>query len=119
MSSGDRGRPTQFCRPRGRTSATRGWRKSSPVWRAICGQRSLPEAAGNTAERECEAYYYAGEACLLQSDPVQARAWFEKCVQTGVEFDPDTIFLLPMNEYELAEWRLEALLVATTQPNEG
>jgi hypothetical protein len=39
-------------------------------------------------------------------------------VQTGVEFDPDTLLATPMNEYELAQWRLETLPagVPTSQP---
>jgi hypothetical protein len=30
-------------------------------------------------------------------------------VQTGVAFDPDAALATPMNEYELAQWRLESL----------
>ena len=60
-------------------------------------------------EQLCEAYYYAGEACLLADQPAEARKWFELCVQTGVEFDPDTSPGTPMNEFELAQWRLQTL----------
>jgi serine/threonine protein kinase/Tfp pilus assembly protein PilF len=66
-------------------------------------------AARDNLEQLCEAYYYAGEACLLSNQPRQARRWFEQCVQTGLEFDPDTSPVVPMNEYELARWRLESL----------
>ncbi len=65
--------------------------------------------ARNDPELLCEAYYYAGEVCLLNGRPADARTWFERCVQTGVEFDPDTLPGTPMNEYELAEWRLRTL----------
>jgi tetratricopeptide (TPR) repeat protein len=65
-------------------------------------------------EHVCEAQYYAGEVCLLTDRPAEARAWFEQCLRTGVEFDPDTALAVPMNEYELAHWRLEQL--RATQP---
>jgi tetratricopeptide (TPR) repeat protein len=60
-------------------------------------------------EQACEAYYYAGEACLLSGRPAEARKLFTLCVQTGVEFDLDAAPAVPMNEYELARWRLESL----------
>ena len=65
-------------------------------------------AALNKSEKLCEAYYYAGEACRLQGQLAEAREWFEQCVQTGVEFDPDASPETPMNEYELAQWRLDS-----------
>jgi serine/threonine protein kinase len=67
-----------------------------------------PEGRDNP-ERLCEAYYYAGEACLLADQKPEARQWFEKCVETGVRFDPDIGQAIPMNEFELAQWRLETL----------
>lgn len=93
------------------------------IFACLTGELSPAELAGaaaaKTVARQCEAYYYAGEACLMRNEPAEARDWFEKCVQTGVEFDPSNVFLLPMNEYELAEWRLESLPTAATQSNRG
>ncbi len=60
-------------------------------------------------EQLCEAYYYAGEACLLAGQEAEARQWFEKCLETGVQFDPDIGQAVPMNEFELAQWRLDTL----------
>jgi len=67
-----------------------------------------PEGRDNP-EQLCEAYYYAGEACLLADQKAEARQWFEKCLETGVQFDPDIGQAIPMNEFELAQWRLETL----------
>jgi tetratricopeptide (TPR) repeat protein len=84
------------------------------IFRCLAGQIT-PEAlvadavAQQNAERLCEAYYYAGETCLMSGRDDEAREWFESCVRTGVEFDPDAIPAVPMNEYELAAWRLETL----------
>ncbi len=94
---------------------------------ACLGGRISPEALARAAEamappsptvlaRACEAFYYAGEACLLKGERDQARAWFHRCVQTGVEFDPQVFLPTPMNEYELAEWRLETLPAPETAP---
>ncbi|MHC4093380.1 MAG: hypothetical protein ACYSVY_24430, partial [Planctomycetota bacterium] len=85
------------------------------IFRCLAGQLTPDElvadaVARNHPEKLCEAYYYAGEVCLLSEEPAEAREWFEQCVQTGVEFDPDTTLGTPMNEYELAQWRLESLL---------
>jgi len=60
-------------------------------------------------EQICEAFYYAGEAAFLLGRRDQARACFAHCVETRVEFDPDTALGTPMNEYELALWRLRTL----------
>jgi len=76
--------------------------------------------AGDDPERLCEGYYYAGEVYRLSGDVGKARECFESCVRTGLEWDPDA-FLEPMNEYELAQWRLDQLTSldgATSQPNE-
>jgi tetratricopeptide (TPR) repeat protein/predicted Ser/Thr protein kinase len=56
-------------------------------------------------EHQCEAYYYAGEIYRLKGAVEEARSAFEKCLQTGLVYDLDDI-LEPMNEYELAKWRL-------------
>jgi tetratricopeptide (TPR) repeat protein len=66
------------------------------------------EARGN-AEQLCEACYYAGEVCLLNGQPAEARTWFERGVATALTYDPDAGVETPMNEYELAQWRLETL----------
>ncbi len=69
----------------------------------------VAEAAGRgAAEQLCEAYYYAGEASRLRGEPTAAQAMFQKCIDTGIAFDLDDFPLSPMNEYELAEWRLNA-----------
>jgi tetratricopeptide (TPR) repeat protein len=68
----------------------------------------LVKAAAND-EHLCEAYYYAGESCLLHGQTTEALEWFQKCVDTQLLFDPNTWTLEPMNEYELARWRLESL----------
>ncbi len=60
-------------------------------------------------ERVCEGYYYAGEACLLQDQFAEARAWFRRCVETGLRFDPHEFPPNPMNEYHLAVWRLDVI----------
>jgi tetratricopeptide (TPR) repeat protein/predicted Ser/Thr protein kinase len=60
------------------------------------------------AERHCEAYYYAGEALRLNGQSTAARTCFENCVQTGVAYDPHRPDA-PMNEYDLALWRLRHL----------
>ncbi|HVP10362.1 MAG TPA: protein kinase [Phycisphaerae bacterium] len=68
----------------------------------------------------CEAYYYAGEAHRLAGRTGQARDCFEKCVQTGVMYDPDSPTEF-MNEYQLARWRLRQLSPSddtTSQPEE-
>ena len=72
------------------------------------------ESDGNL-EKRCEAYYYAGEACRLAGDLAQARRLLAACVATGLVYDPDAGQETPMNEYELARWRLESL--ATSRPS--
>jgi len=88
------------------------------IFRCLAGkitpERLVAGPAGrDDPEQLCEAYYYSGEACRLTDQSAEARKWFELCVQTGVEFDPDTSPGTPMNEYELAQWRLE-----TVPPND-
>ena len=80
--------------------------------------------ARNNAEQLCEAYYYAGEVCLLANRPSAACQWFEQCVRTGVSSDADTELGTPMNEFELAEWRLETVCTespatSTSQESDG
>ncbi len=70
--------------------------------------------ARNNTEQLCEAFYYAGEVCLLADQPAVAREWFKRCVETGIQFDPDTSPAVPMNEYELAQWRLSTLSTDAT-----
>jgi tetratricopeptide (TPR) repeat protein len=97
------------------------------IFRCLAGQLTPDElvAAGivrNNREQLCEAYYYAGEACVLADRPDEARRRFEECVQTGVQFDPDTAPAVPMNEFELAQWRLELLCASnnpTSQPQKN
>jgi tetratricopeptide (TPR) repeat protein len=57
----------------------------------------------------CEAFYYAGEAELLNARFAEATASFQDCVATGLLFDPHSDPLGPMNEYHLALWRLATL----------
>jgi hypothetical protein len=74
--------------------------------------RLAPETLVEEADkptRLCEAFYYAGEACHLQGQNAESRDWFEKCVDTGLQLDPDTWPRDPMDEYELAKWRLITL----------
>ncbi len=85
----------------------------SQIFRCLSGSQTPREltafAARNNLEQLCEAYYYAGEVCLLHRHVEQARRFFEQCVATGVRYDRDTQFDTPMNEFELAEWRLRSL----------
>ena len=81
------------------------------IFRCLDGQVEPAELVAAAEERDdpeklCEACYYAGEVCLRSGELAEARSWFEQCLQTGVEFDLNTSLLTPMNEYELAEWRL-------------
>lgn len=80
---------------------------------ACLGHKLRPDelvaAAGENPERVCEACYYAGERCRLDGQLDEARAWFQKCVETDVVLDPDSTTLDPMNEHHLAVWRLDQL----------
>jgi hypothetical protein len=84
------------------------------VLRCLAGRLSPEQlladavASGNQ-EHICEAFYYAGEIALLGGRAAQARELFKRCVRTGVQFDPDTSPAVPMNEFELAQWRLRGL----------
>jgi tetratricopeptide (TPR) repeat protein len=80
------------------------------VMRCLAGELSITDlaargtGAGRTSESACEAYYYAGERCLLEGRPAAAMKWFERCLATNVTRDLDTV-ADPMTEYELAAWR--------------
>lgn len=83
----------------------------SDVLACLAGEfppENLVESAVTPKER-CEACYYAGEACLLAGRTEAALARFRESLATGVEFDPAQVLLTPMNEYDLAEWRLKNL----------
>jgi tetratricopeptide (TPR) repeat protein len=78
-------------------------------------RKTTPKELVDTADtpgRKCEAYYYAGEVCLLDGLNDEARDWFSACVRQGLVFDKHSyprLQLDPMSEYHLARWRLEAL----------
>ena len=76
-------------------------------------------AAAEEPARQCEAFYYAGEVCLLNGANEDACRWFQQAVDTGIDLDPHTSYPTPMNEHELARWRLETLCTAATQPDQG
>lgn len=67
---------------------------------------ALIEAAGEDEEKFCEALYYAGEVFRLNGRDDDAIDSFQKCVATGLVFDPNQFPLEPMSEYHLARWRL-------------
>jgi serine/threonine protein kinase len=84
------------------------------VFRCLAGQLApeelIAEAAGHNDRKQlCEAYYYAAEACLRAGRADVTRQYLEDCIQTGLQFDPDVRLPVPMNEYELAQWRLDTL----------
>jgi sugar lactone lactonase YvrE len=72
------------------------------------GQLVAIAEAEKDSVKLCEAYYYAGEFTLLNGAPADALDWFRKCIDTGVEHNPEDV-LEAMSEYELAEWRLSRL----------
>ncbi len=53
----------------------------------------------------CQACYYAAERCRLEGRTEEAMGYFDRCIRTGVRFDPNAPTLDPMNEYHLALWR--------------
>ena len=72
----------------------------------------VPEDAieeARSLKQRCEVTYYAGEACLLHGAVEAARRWFQRCVDTGLWYDADSIHFDPMAEYHLAKWRLDQL----------
>jgi len=83
------------------------------VFRCLSGEVTPSALVADATARDnpehiCEAYYYAGEVCLLAHDLEAARTWFERAVQTDLAFDTDAA-PTPMNEHELAGWRLKTL----------
>jgi len=95
-----------FAEARGRVTADP-W--LATIFSCLAGEITPAElvAAASDPVQECEAYYYAGEICLLQGRKEAATAWFRACLDTGLESDPAE-FWEPMSEYELAEWRLSS-----------
>ncbi len=84
------------------------WLKA--IFRCLAGELTADELIADALEKKerarlCEAYYYAGEVFRLRGVPHRARECFERCVQTGVVFDPNYLSE-PMSEYDLAQWRL-------------
>jgi len=93
------------------------------IFRCLAGELAPDQliayiATSDNPEQICEAYYYAGEVSLLVGNRQQARQWFQKAVDTGVELDRDTKVLTPMNEYELAQWRLSKLPASEPDPDQ-
>jgi len=85
------------------------------IFRCLAGEMTPEQlvedgTARNDVELLCEAYYYAGEVYLQSGSLSEAKECFERCVQTGLQYDPDTELNTPMNEYELAVWRLRTVL---------
>ncbi len=70
-------------------------------------QRLVAEA-GDDPVRRSEAYYYAGETLLLAGDRDAADACFARCVQVGGAWDVAAGTLTPLNEFDLASWRLDS-----------
>jgi tetratricopeptide (TPR) repeat protein len=89
------------------------------VFRCLDGRISPEELVAAARAREsleslCEACYYAGEVNLLEGRMDEACSYFRQCVETGLAFDPDTAIGTPMNEFELAQWRLRTLFADTS-----
>ena len=68
----------------------------------------LVAASSQDPVRRTEACYYAGEACRLRGDERSAQEWFRRAVALDTPFDSPTAMLLPLNEFDLAVWRLGA-----------
>jgi serine/threonine protein kinase len=68
---------------------------------------SQAEATGDSIYL-CRAFYYAGEAALLEGRRAEAKGYFDKCIASGNRYDPDNP-LEAVSEYELAEYRLNKL----------
>jgi len=87
------------------------------IARELLPQDLVAQAASKRIEEQCEAYYYAGEVCLLVRQPDEARQWFEKCLKTDCPVDRKAVYASPMSEWHLARWRLDQLSAApATQP---
>jgi tetratricopeptide (TPR) repeat protein len=85
------------------------------IFDCLAGAITPTELVGRADQRRvgevCEGYYYAGEVCLLNGRIEEAVEWFRRCSSTALIFDPDSESLGPMNEYHLALWRLDTLVV--------
>ena len=82
----------------------------------ITPEELVSAAEQDNLEQMCEAFYYAGEVLLLKGSEDRARELFRQCVDTGVLFDLDAFPLAPMNEHELAQWRINSLSGDGFQP---
>lgn len=71
----------------------------------VTAEELLAGVEADDLKRRCEAYYYIGEMHRLEGRDEEAGEWFQRCLDTGLKVDPDSI-LEPMSEYELSEWRL-------------
>jgi serine/threonine protein kinase/tetratricopeptide (TPR) repeat protein len=89
------------------SSATVEWLHSiaSCVSGDLAPEALVAQVVPNDKRSLCEACYYAGEVCLAAGSFAAARMWFQRCLDTGVQMDPNSP-ADPMSEYELAEWRL-------------
>ncbi len=65
-------------------------------------------AGDEDQQRQCEAYYYAGEIVRLQGRPQGAAGMFRACVNVGATIDGGN-FQDRLSEFELAQWRLSQL----------
>ena len=72
-------------------------------------EQLVKTAEAKSANQLCEAYYYAGESCLLRGLLADAQSWFQKCVETDLIVDPGAGDMAPMNEFHLARWRLQQI----------
>ncbi len=70
---------------------------------------NYPTLGTESSKQRCEVFYYAGEACLLKGETSAARRFFQRVVDTGLWYDPDSSQFDPMAEYHLAKWRLGKL----------
>lgn len=68
----------------------------------------------NRLKNLCEAYFYAGMASRPSQDIEQARDYFQRCLDTRLEVDPEPATGDPMSEFELAEWQLNMLGVQSS-----
>jgi serine/threonine protein kinase len=75
----------------------------------ISPEELVTSADPNNQEQVCEGYYYAGEACLIKDRIEEARIWFDRCQGTNLRYDVDVFPISPMNEHELAQWRLATI----------
>ncbi|MEJ2721045.1 MAG: hypothetical protein P8181_07865, partial [bacterium] len=77
---------------------------------------AMGEASGNPVET-CEGYYYAAEASLLNGVTDEAAMWFRKCLDTGVETEPNDP-TESISEYQLARERLKEFTGVTRASDE-